>query len=222
VSRSPTASSPSSDAWSRRLLDTADDDPSSPTRPLGAPLGGSKVTKRFQHACRHPGVRVVRFHDLRRTFATHCGERGRPGRSTAGRHLRRHRSTADLRNQAQTPATLAQRPQGTPDLSPLRRKGPRSACAMRIASLRSRGGCGPHEVWRVMLSASCSAEGGGTFEPGQRSQPASRRLRVRHQRGRSARRGLAPGLVAASSGEAGPRTLALHAVAESYRCAWCS
>ena len=45
---------------------------------LGTPLDGAKVTKKFQQACREAGVRVVRFHDLRHTFATRLAASGAP------------------------------------------------------------------------------------------------------------------------------------------------
>ncbi len=45
---------------------------------LGTALDGRKVTKRFQAACAEAGVRVVRFHDLRHTFATRLAAKGVP------------------------------------------------------------------------------------------------------------------------------------------------
>jgi site-specific recombinase XerC len=39
------------------------------------------VTRRFQQACVDVGVRVVRFNDLRHTFATRLAESGEPPRS---------------------------------------------------------------------------------------------------------------------------------------------
>jgi integrase len=36
----------------------------------GSPLDRSKLSKRFKAACRDAGVREVKFHDLRHTFAT--------------------------------------------------------------------------------------------------------------------------------------------------------
>jgi integrase len=48
---------------------------------LGTPLDGSKVTKKFQDACRVAGVRAVRFHDLRHTFATRLAASGQPLRA---------------------------------------------------------------------------------------------------------------------------------------------
>jgi len=43
----------------------------------GNPLDGSKVTKRFQAGCRDAGVRPIRFHDLRHTFATQLAASGK-------------------------------------------------------------------------------------------------------------------------------------------------
>jgi integrase len=40
-----------------------------------------KVTRRFQAACSRSGVPVIRFHDLRHTFATHLAASGVPLRA---------------------------------------------------------------------------------------------------------------------------------------------
>ena len=48
---------------------------------LGKPLDRTKVTRRFQAACRAAGVRVIRFHDLRHTFATQLAASGAPLRT---------------------------------------------------------------------------------------------------------------------------------------------
>jgi site-specific recombinase XerD len=48
---------------------------------LGSPLDGCKVTKRFQDACRDAGVQVVRFHDLRHSYATRLAASGVPLRT---------------------------------------------------------------------------------------------------------------------------------------------
>lgn len=69
------------DAWSRRSLYTADDDLVFAHPQLGRPLDGAKVTKKFQQACRDAGVRAVRFHDLRHTFATRLASNGVPMRA---------------------------------------------------------------------------------------------------------------------------------------------
>jgi len=47
----------------------------------GSPLDRSKVTKRFKAACVDAGVRPVRFHDLRHTFATRLAASGQPLRT---------------------------------------------------------------------------------------------------------------------------------------------
>jgi integrase len=39
------------------------------------------VTKRFKQACSDSGVRVIRFHDLRHTFATRLAASGQPMRT---------------------------------------------------------------------------------------------------------------------------------------------
>jgi integrase len=48
---------------------------------LGTPLDRTKVTRRFQAACRSAGVPIIRFHDLRHTFATHLAAAGAPVRT---------------------------------------------------------------------------------------------------------------------------------------------
>jgi integrase len=48
---------------------------------LGTPLDRTKTTRRFQAACVAAGVRRVRFHDLRHTFATRLAARGVPLRT---------------------------------------------------------------------------------------------------------------------------------------------
>jgi integrase len=47
----------------------------------GSPLDRSKVIKRFKAACRAAGVREVKFHDLRHTFATRLAASGQPLRT---------------------------------------------------------------------------------------------------------------------------------------------
>jgi integrase len=69
------------DAWSRRSVWVAENDLVFAHPLLGTPLDGAKVTKKFQQACRDAGVRVVRFHDLRHTFATRLAASGQPLRS---------------------------------------------------------------------------------------------------------------------------------------------
>ncbi|MEA2445428.1 MAG: hypothetical protein QOJ12_2720 [Thermoleophilales bacterium] len=69
------------DAWSKRSLYTADDDLVFAHPQLGTPLDGGKVTKKFPDACRAAEVQVVRFHDLRHTFATRLASAGVPLRA---------------------------------------------------------------------------------------------------------------------------------------------
>lgn len=64
------------DAWSRRSLFVDENDLVFAHPLLGTPLDGAKVTKQFKKACATAGVRVVRFHDLRHTFATRLAARG--------------------------------------------------------------------------------------------------------------------------------------------------
>jgi integrase len=65
-------------AWSRRTNRTGDRDLSSPTRTRPGRSIRTKVSKRFQQACRDADVPVIRFHDLRHTFATHMAATGQP------------------------------------------------------------------------------------------------------------------------------------------------
>jgi len=48
---------------------------------LGTPLDRTKVTHRFQAACKRAEVPVIRFHDLRHTFATQLAASGVPLRA---------------------------------------------------------------------------------------------------------------------------------------------
>jgi integrase len=47
-------------------------------RHRGTPLDRTKVTRRFQQACRDADVPVIPFHDLRHTFATRLAAAGVP------------------------------------------------------------------------------------------------------------------------------------------------
>ena len=67
--------------WSHRTVFDADDDLVFAHPLTGTPLDGTKVSKRFKAACRAAGVRVVRFHDLRHTFATRLAASGQPLRT---------------------------------------------------------------------------------------------------------------------------------------------
>ncbi|MCW2997415.1 MAG: site-specific integrase [Conexibacter sp.] len=69
------------DAWSKRSIFTHQDDLVFAHPTIGVPLDGVKVTRRFQQGCRDAGVRVIRFHDLRHTFATRLAASGQPMRS---------------------------------------------------------------------------------------------------------------------------------------------
>ncbi len=69
------------DRWSTRTLYGADDDLVFAHPQTGHPLDRTKVTRRFQEACRIAGVRVIKFHDLRHTFATRLAASGEPLRS---------------------------------------------------------------------------------------------------------------------------------------------
>jgi integrase len=69
------------DTWSQRTRFTGELDLVFAHPVLGLPLDGSKVSKRFKQACRDAGVRVVRFHDLRHTFATRLASTGQPIRA---------------------------------------------------------------------------------------------------------------------------------------------
>ena len=89
------------DQWSRRTAFSADEDLVFAHPQTGRPLDRTKVTRRFQRACRDAGVRVIRFHDLRHTFGTHLVGNGlRCGASRSGlatRTRRRRRSTRTTR-----------------------------------------------------------------------------------------------------------------------------
>jgi integrase len=69
------------DAWSKSSAFVAEDDLVFAHPPTGRALDPSKVTKRFQAACRTAGVRVIKFHDLRHTFATRLAASGQPLRT---------------------------------------------------------------------------------------------------------------------------------------------
>jgi integrase len=69
------------DNWSKRTVYRSDDDLVFAHPQTGNPLDRSKVTKRFKQACGESGVRVIRFHDLRHTFATRLAASGQPMRT---------------------------------------------------------------------------------------------------------------------------------------------
>ncbi len=64
------------DRWSRCSLHTGADDLVFAHPTTGNPIDRSKVTKRFKAACVDAGVRPIRFHDLRHTFATRLAASG--------------------------------------------------------------------------------------------------------------------------------------------------
>jgi integrase len=69
------------DRWSRRTVYTGDEDLVFAHPQSGNALDRTKVTRRFQQACRDAGVRAIRFHDLRHTFATQLAASGLPMRT---------------------------------------------------------------------------------------------------------------------------------------------
>src|SRR5262249_54818859 len=69
------------DRWSQRTEYCGDGDLVFAHPQTGSPLDRSKVTKRFKAACRAAGVREVKFHDLRHTFATRLAASGQPLRT---------------------------------------------------------------------------------------------------------------------------------------------
>ena len=64
--------------WRSRTPFDDDDDLVFAHSEKGAPLDRTKVTRYFQAACVTAGVRVIRFHDLRHTFATTLAASGAP------------------------------------------------------------------------------------------------------------------------------------------------
>jgi len=66
------------DGWSQRTQFNAEDDLVFAHPHTGHPLDGAKAPKRFQAACVAAGVRRIRFHDLRHTFATRLAATGQP------------------------------------------------------------------------------------------------------------------------------------------------
>ncbi len=69
------------DRWSQRTEYRGEADLVFAHPQTGSPLDRSKVTKRFKAACRAAGVREVKFHDLRHTFATRLAASGQPLRT---------------------------------------------------------------------------------------------------------------------------------------------
>ena len=69
------------DRWSTRTAYRSDDDLVFAHPQTGNPVDRSKLTRRFQDACRLAGVRVITFHNLRHTFGTRLAANGEPLRS---------------------------------------------------------------------------------------------------------------------------------------------
>jgi integrase len=69
------------DRWSKRTLYNTEEDLVFAHPHTGRPIDRSKVTSCFQEACRVAGVRVIKFHDLRHTFATRLAAHGEPLRT---------------------------------------------------------------------------------------------------------------------------------------------
>ncbi len=69
------------DLWSKRTPYRGEDDLVFAHPQKGTPLDRSKLSKRFKTACVDAGVRPVRFHDLRHTFATRLAASGTPIRT---------------------------------------------------------------------------------------------------------------------------------------------
>ena len=69
------------DLWSKRTLYRGDDELVFAHPLKGSPLDRTKVSRRFKAACVDAGVRPVRFHDLRHTFATRLAAAGTPIRT---------------------------------------------------------------------------------------------------------------------------------------------
>jgi integrase len=67
--------------WRLRTVFSDDDDLVFAHPELGVPLDRTKVTRRFQAACKAAGVRKIRFQDLRHTFATTLAAAGVPLRT---------------------------------------------------------------------------------------------------------------------------------------------
>jgi integrase len=65
-------------AWSERTPYRAPDDLVFAHPQTGRPVDRSKLSRRFKEACRDAEVRVIRFHDLRHTFATRLAASGQP------------------------------------------------------------------------------------------------------------------------------------------------
>lgn len=67
--------------WSRRTAYGAEDDLVFAHPQSGRPRDRTKLSRRFKAAGADAGVRPVRFHDLRHTFATRLAASGQPMRT---------------------------------------------------------------------------------------------------------------------------------------------
>ncbi|WP_028065793.1 tyrosine-type recombinase/integrase [Solirubrobacter soli] len=68
-------------AWRLRTVYSDDEDLVFGHPDLGVPLDRTKLSRKFKEACEEAGVRVIRFHDLRHTFATTLAAAGVPLRT---------------------------------------------------------------------------------------------------------------------------------------------
>jgi integrase len=68
-------------AWRLRTVYGDDEDLVFGHPDLGVPLDRTKLSRKFKAACEEAGVRVIRFHDLRHTFATTLAAAGVPLRT---------------------------------------------------------------------------------------------------------------------------------------------
>lgn len=69
------------DRWSKRTVYGTPDDLVFAHPQSGLPLDRTKVSRRFKKACAEAGVPVIRFHELRHTFATRLAASGQPLRT---------------------------------------------------------------------------------------------------------------------------------------------
>lgn len=69
------------DRWSQRTVHGSPEDLVFAHPQSGTPIDRTKAARRFKKACRDAGVREIRFHDLRHTFATRLAASGQPLRA---------------------------------------------------------------------------------------------------------------------------------------------
>jgi len=99
--------------WSTRTPYNSDEDLVFAHPQTGNPLDRSKVTKRFQGACRSAGVHVITFHDLRHTFGTRLAASGEPLRT-----IQEFLGHADARRPRSTPTTPLRRTRSSESTRP--------------------------------------------------------------------------------------------------------